>query len=71
LNAPYSLVLAERGALVKHLFVVMEKSPELAQMILPRSVAKLLHHRLSSEFAGLQDKSTLLQPRQNETIKYK
>ncbi|EES15005.1 type IV inositol polyphosphate 5-phosphatase 6 [Sorghum bicolor] len=49
----------------------MEKSPELAQMILPRSVAKLLHHRLSSEFAGLQDKSTLLQPRQNETIKYK
>ena len=43
----------------------------LSQMILPRSVAKLLHHRLSSEFAGLQDKSTLLQPRQNETIKYK
>jgi hypothetical protein len=32
LNAPYSLVLAERGALVKHLFVVMEKSPELAQV---------------------------------------
>ncbi|XP_066327149.1 type IV inositol polyphosphate 5-phosphatase 9-like [Miscanthus floridulus] len=51
----------------------MEKSQELAQMVLPRSVAKLLHHRLSSEFAGLDKSSTLLQlqPGQNESIKYK
>jgi hypothetical protein len=42
-------------------------------MAWPRSVAKLLHHRLNSELAGLDKSSTLLQlqPGQNGTINYK